>query len=227
MGLNAITGIGPATVKKLNAAGVRTLDDMRQMNVAQVAEKTGVAEGRLREWKTEAKLIKVLDDIRGIGPSTKKKLHAAGIHSVDDMAKAAIHEVAHATRITQERLKQWQTQARRLAKQAESYVEREAPKVKAASRKVAKKAQETSVVARREAARVATKAKETSVVARREALKAAEQAKATGETLTKEVQERVEAFKDETPVPGSNGASAQKPTFVARFKRLFAARPPQ
>jgi predicted flap endonuclease-1-like 5' DNA nuclease len=120
MGLEEIKGIGPATVKKLNAAGIRTLDDLRGVDVERVAKRAKLDPLRLKEWQREAVGLKILDDVKGIGPAAKRKLKQAGVGDLDALARASIHEVAHATRIAEERLRAWQQQAQELLKQTQT-----------------------------------------------------------------------------------------------------------
>lgn len=222
MGIQDIKGVGPATVKKLNKAGVRTLEDVRGMDVAAIAKKTGLDADRLGEWKTEARMLKVLEDVKGIGPSTKKKLQDAGIHSVDDLARAAIHEVAHATNIAQARLKVWQQEANKLLKQAEGYVKKEAGVVAERT----KPAREAAVA----------KGKEAAVRGR----SAAQAAARRGGELANDVKGRVGELRQNgaaaEPAPatqqeaeptvrvhttnGSNGANGNA-GFLAKIKKIF------
>jgi predicted flap endonuclease-1-like 5' DNA nuclease len=232
MGIQDIKGVGPATVKKLNKAGVRTLADVRAMDVDTIAAKTGIDVERLREWRTEAKMLKVLEDVKGIGPATKKKLQDAGIHSVDDLARAAIHEVAHATNIATARLKEWQQEAKKLAKQADAYVRKEGAVI-------AEKTRPT-----REAA--VTQTKKAATVARQQGAIAAEKGKAVAEVAVKKgtevavgVKDRVSDMAHKGPVgdvntngagttsemvsvTGTNGSTEHgQVTLFQKIKRIF------
>lgn len=181
MGLEAIKGVGPATVKKLNKVGVRTLDDMRTIDVATVAEKTGIAEDRLGVWKKEAQLTKVLDDIKGVGPAVKKKLHSAGIHSVDDLVRATVHEVAEKTQFAEARVKAWKKEADAYARKAATEVK---PRAQAAARTTKKVARGVGTQAR-------TVAKD---------------AKARAEAVAHEVEQRIDTARH----GGTNGTATTK-----------------
>lgn len=52
--LTDIKGIGEATAKRLREAGVRTVEELRSVNVGEIAEKTGVRAETLRRWRDEA-----------------------------------------------------------------------------------------------------------------------------------------------------------------------------
>lgn len=214
MGIQNIKGVGPATVKKLNKAGVRTLADVRGMDADAVAKKTGLDVDRLREWRTEAKMLKVLEDVKGIGPSTKKKLQDAGIHSVDDLARAAIHEVAHATNIATARLKQWQQEANRLVKQADTYVRKEGTVV-AEKTRPAREAATLHGKKAAQAARVhgAAAAKKGTEIAH-------EMRERVGELTQKETPETDDAA---APVAATNGSNGNgQVTILQKLKRIFA-----
>jgi hypothetical protein len=57
-----------------------------------------------------------LREIKGIGPTFEKKLHDAGIRSIDDLVLADFADLHERTGITKKRLRQWRAQARKLAR---------------------------------------------------------------------------------------------------------------
>lgn len=114
MGLELINGVGPATVKKLNKAGVRTLDDVRKLDIATIAKKTGIAPERLQEWKKAAAETKVLDDVPGVGPAMRKKLKAAGVADLDKLLAAEPETLAEKIGVAADRVQGWQSSARKL-----------------------------------------------------------------------------------------------------------------
>lgn len=52
--LTDIKGIGAATAKKLREAGVRTVDELRHVDVEDVARRTGLRPAQLEGWRNEA-----------------------------------------------------------------------------------------------------------------------------------------------------------------------------
>ena len=55
MSLQSIEGIGPATEEKLEAGGVTTVEQLADADATSLAEKTGVAEGRLEAFVDRAR----------------------------------------------------------------------------------------------------------------------------------------------------------------------------
>ncbi|MBW3584122.1 MAG: hypothetical protein KY455_13610 [Euryarchaeota archaeon] len=144
MGLELINGVGPATVKKLNKAGVRTLDDVRKLDIQTIAKKTGLAPERLQEWKNTAAATKVLDDVPGVGPAMRKKLKAAGVADLDKLLAAEADTLAEKIGVAPGRVQGWQTSARKMAggskpKTAPKRTTTKKAPVKATATKAAKK----------------------------------------------------------------------------------------
>lgn len=52
--LTDIKGIGDATAKRLREAGVKTLEELRNIDVQDMAERTGLKGDQLRKWRDEA-----------------------------------------------------------------------------------------------------------------------------------------------------------------------------
>lgn len=48
--VTAISGIGPAYAEKLAAAGIESVDDLRDADPASAAEESGISEGRISGW---------------------------------------------------------------------------------------------------------------------------------------------------------------------------------
>lgn len=55
MSLKSIKGIGPATEEKLEEAGITTVEQLADADAVSLAEKTGVAEGRLEAFIDRAR----------------------------------------------------------------------------------------------------------------------------------------------------------------------------
>lgn len=196
MGLELIKGIGPATIKKLDKAGVRTLDDLRTIDVAATEEKTGISADRLNEWKREAQLTKVLEDIKGIGPAVKKKLQAAGIHDLDDLARATVHELAVKTNLAEQRVKSWQ-------KEADQWVQKTSKDVQTRGKEAYEKS--------RQAAEQAT--------TRGRAL--AKEATERGRTAVQETRDQIA---QRTEHARTNGKTQDEPGFFAKLKAIFTGK---
>lgn len=54
MSVSSIEGVGPATEEKLEAAGIRSIDQLAEANAAALAEETGLAEDKLEEFIARA-----------------------------------------------------------------------------------------------------------------------------------------------------------------------------
>jgi hypothetical protein len=54
LNLTDIKGIGDATAKKLRSAGVKTVEDLRRIDVDDIAKRTGFKSATLSEWRDEA-----------------------------------------------------------------------------------------------------------------------------------------------------------------------------
>lgn len=239
MDIHEVKGIGPATVKKLQNAGVNNLDDLRNMDVDQVAKRTGIQNRRLNEWRLEARMIKVLEDVKGIGPAAKRKLQKADIHSVEDLARASIHELAHQTSIAKERAKKWQQDARRLLKQTEAELSRKQAALKQRGGQAVKQSREQAATATKKGRKIAKTTKERTT-------KAARQGRKRADELATEVRDRVDEWNQRrTPEPappapesepgsaaqrvavgtnGQNGSQTHGKGLFGRLKRVFQAR---
>ncbi|MFZ1316072.1 DUF4332 domain-containing protein, partial [Methanothrix sp.] len=56
-GLASLPGVGPKTMEKLEAAGVRTSQDLLSAKAKALAEKTGLSEKRIAAWMKAAKAL--------------------------------------------------------------------------------------------------------------------------------------------------------------------------
>jgi predicted flap endonuclease-1-like 5' DNA nuclease len=52
--VNSVSGIGPAYAKRLNEAGVTSVEDLVAIDAAEVASETGISEKRIRGWQDTA-----------------------------------------------------------------------------------------------------------------------------------------------------------------------------
>lgn len=108
---------------RLVSGGGHTTQDGRLYAVGDVFE---VTEGEADNWSAIFEIVtsqgavlktgKVnasspVSEIDGIGPVTAKKLSAAGVKTIGDLATANIESLAKATGITAEQLSEWAGQA--------------------------------------------------------------------------------------------------------------------
>ncbi len=56
-------------------------------------------------------------DVKGVGPATAEKLEKAGIHSLQDLAKADPAKIAEASGVTNEKAASWHNEAKELVKE--------------------------------------------------------------------------------------------------------------
>lgn len=84
--IDEIEGIGPAYAAKLNAAGIKTTDDLLDAAAApagrkDLAEKTGLPADRILKWANMADLMR----IKGVGEEYSELLEAAGVDTVKEL----------------------------------------------------------------------------------------------------------------------------------------------
>ena len=81
-----IEGIGPSFGAKLEAAGVKTTDQLLDLagsakGRSELATQTGIAEGNILRWVNHADLMR----INGIGPQFAELLEASGVDTVKEL----------------------------------------------------------------------------------------------------------------------------------------------
>jgi hypothetical protein len=81
MSLKSIKGIGPATEEKIEEAGITTMEQLANGDAASLAEKTGVAEGRLEKFIDRARAASKASESKFESPS---KLIDARIEELPD-----------------------------------------------------------------------------------------------------------------------------------------------
>lgn len=116
MKITEIKGIGSVYAKKLKKAGVTRIEDLREMRVEEIAEKSKISPLLLTKWKKEAAKINILRDIKGIGPSFQKMLERRGIKSIEDLASADANILAKKLGISKNRAERWIRDAKELTK---------------------------------------------------------------------------------------------------------------
>jgi predicted flap endonuclease-1-like 5' DNA nuclease len=83
-----IEGIGPAHGAKLEAAGIKTEDQLLKTGAAkkgreEIAQKTGISESLILKWVNRADLAR----IKGVGGQFADLLEHAGVDSVPELAQ--------------------------------------------------------------------------------------------------------------------------------------------
>ncbi|MBN1886653.1 MAG: DUF4332 domain-containing protein [Thermoflexales bacterium] len=83
-----IEGIGEAYAKKLNAAGVRSVEALLAKGATpkgrkELAEKAGIGDTLILEWVNRADLFRV----KGVGEEYSDLLEAAGVDTVPELSK--------------------------------------------------------------------------------------------------------------------------------------------
>lgn len=81
-----IEGIGPVMAGKLEAVGIRSVDDLLGRCAAakgrgEVAEATGISAQKLLDWVNMADLMR----LTGVGPEFAELLEAAGVDTVKEL----------------------------------------------------------------------------------------------------------------------------------------------
>ena len=81
-----IEGIGPAIALKLNAAGIRTTEDLLTACATRsgrtgLAEQTGLSDGQILKWANHADLMR----LKGVGGEFAELLEAAGVDTVKEL----------------------------------------------------------------------------------------------------------------------------------------------
>lgn len=78
-----IEGIGPKYGRKFTKIGIKTLDDLRGMNINKVYRKTGISKKKLMKWQAMA----VLQEVRGIDRQISEVLVKGGITDLRKLAR--------------------------------------------------------------------------------------------------------------------------------------------
>ena len=107
MRVSEFAGIGPIYEKKLRGYGVINAEDLRDINIEKLAEKTGISFDTLKRWKTQANEYGFLSDIPGIGPVSEKKLLDAGIKDIHMLQEIDLEKIHDVTDIGRKKLHRW------------------------------------------------------------------------------------------------------------------------
>jgi transcription termination factor NusA len=97
--------------------GIETLDDLASASTAEVADAAYTTEDTAEEWIEAAVLYEdvALADLEGIGETYSERLHAAGIRTVDQLARTSAEEVADIAGVDEDRAADWILQAQEAA----------------------------------------------------------------------------------------------------------------
>jgi predicted flap endonuclease-1-like 5' DNA nuclease len=122
-----IEGIGAAFEKKLNAAGLFSVQDLLERGATpkgrkEIAEKTGISDALILKWVNRADLFR----IKGIGEEYGDLLEASGVDTVPELAQRKVEnlyqkvvEVNNAKKLVRKlpamsQVKSWIEQAKKL-----------------------------------------------------------------------------------------------------------------
>jgi predicted flap endonuclease-1-like 5' DNA nuclease len=125
--LAKIEGIGEAFEKKLNAAGIFSIQDLLEKGATPkgrkgIAEKTGINDALILKWANRADLFR----IKGIGEEYSDLLEAAGVDTIPELAQRKaenlfqkIMELNNAKKLVRKlpalsQIKNWVDQAKKL-----------------------------------------------------------------------------------------------------------------
>ena len=86
--LTDIEGVGDSYAEKLQAAGIKTSDDLLEKGSSpkgrkEMAEKSGIGESMINRWVNHADLFRV----KGVGGEYAELLEAAGVDTVPELAQ--------------------------------------------------------------------------------------------------------------------------------------------
>lgn len=90
-----IEGIGPASAEKLEAIGIKSVEDLLEKGASkegreEIASASGVDESKVAIWVKHADLMRV----KGVGPQFSELLQAAGVDSVLELAQRNAENLA-------------------------------------------------------------------------------------------------------------------------------------
>ena len=93
--IEQIEGIGAVYAEKLQAAGVKTTEDLLEKCAAKkgrvaLAEETDISEKLILKWTNHADLFRV----KGVGPQFAELLEAAGVDTVKELAHRKAENLA-------------------------------------------------------------------------------------------------------------------------------------
>ncbi len=118
MKITEIKGIGQSYEKKLRKAGIKTIYDLREMNIKKTSKLSGIGEQLLKKWKDESMKMLLLTDVKGIGNEFRKKLEKHGITTIEKLA-GADKKTASKIGIPESRFTRWIKEAKKMTAKKE------------------------------------------------------------------------------------------------------------
>ncbi len=112
--LSQIPGLSAEDVERLDNAGFGSVEDLRAANAPDVAEEVGCNETQALAWINGANRLRVITDVKGIGPTTGEKFIGANILTVEALAEADADELAPLVGMKPERVITFQERAKEL-----------------------------------------------------------------------------------------------------------------
>lgn len=106
MDLTTLTGLGPARQEKLKEAGVADVAALAEADLDDL-EGVDIPRTRLEDFADQARQIRKLDGLEGVGEATLEKLVDAGIRSPEDLRAEDAEEVAAAADVSVDRVRSW------------------------------------------------------------------------------------------------------------------------
>ena len=90
--LTDVKGVGASAARKLKAAGIRTVDelaaiDLRRQHIVGLSSDHVAALRESANRFLEAQVRPTLTLVEGLGPSARRKLEAAGIKTIEQLAE--------------------------------------------------------------------------------------------------------------------------------------------
>lgn len=93
MELTHVKGVGPSAKRKLEAAGVETVEELAGVDL-RTTDVEGLSSENMRQLRDNAQRFLVAREdgtdltlVDGLGPSAEAKLNAAGVETLDDLAE--------------------------------------------------------------------------------------------------------------------------------------------
>lgn len=217
MELKHVKGIGPAKQQKLKDAGIGDVEALARCDVAAVAKKSGIKAAQVKEFKQKAVGLKLLEDVRGIGPETLRTLAESGVQSLKDLYEASADRLAAEAKVARNKIEAWQQDAKELAVRVADDAKTPEGRAKLrqegveVTRKAAVRTRDVAIEvyerARRDGEAAIAKAKEI----QEQAPAKLQEARKRAEKALAEAEKRIQELQEKTPQQAKEiGARAQK-----------------
>lgn len=108
-----LADVDETAAEGLTEDGIETLSDLASAQAEAVADAASTTEARAEEWIEAAVDYEgvALADLEGIGETYSERLTAAGIRTVDQLARTSAEEVAEIAEVDEDRAGEWIQQA--------------------------------------------------------------------------------------------------------------------